>query len=314
MAQASDPAQIAAIRAFNRFYTARLGLLRKRHLDGDFSLTEARTLYEIGANPGLTARTLRNTLELDAGYISRTLASLQKRRLIRQTPSKQDGREKHLSLTATSERAVGKLNQQSEAQIQEILAAISADQRNELTATLIRAHRILNRSHQDGVRILRLTEPTAEALDLIHEYYEAVRVVQRDTPTKLAETLHSANSGMWLAWLDGKAVGCVVLRDLPTVPGAGECKRLYVQPAARGHHIAARLMDALEDHARFLGLTAIYLDSYHGLKAAIALYRNRGYDECARYNDNPQATIFLRKLLGKDAAKTEQAPPLTANR
>ena len=33
---------IWAIREFNRFYTARLGLLRKRHLDGEFSLTEAR--------------------------------------------------------------------------------------------------------------------------------------------------------------------------------------------------------------------------------------------------------------------------------
>ena len=39
------------MREFNRFYTARLGLLRRRHLDGAFSLTEARMLYEIGAHP-----------------------------------------------------------------------------------------------------------------------------------------------------------------------------------------------------------------------------------------------------------------------
>ena len=43
--------EISAVREFNRFYTARLGLLRKRHLNGDFSLTEARILYEIGACP-----------------------------------------------------------------------------------------------------------------------------------------------------------------------------------------------------------------------------------------------------------------------
>jgi len=49
------PAQVAAVREFNRFYTARLGLLRKRHLDGVFSLTEARMLYEIGARPGMNA-------------------------------------------------------------------------------------------------------------------------------------------------------------------------------------------------------------------------------------------------------------------
>jgi DNA-binding MarR family transcriptional regulator/GNAT superfamily N-acetyltransferase len=295
-AQAPVPSQITAIRAFNRFYTARLGLLRKRHLNGDFSLTEARTLYEIGANPGLTARTLRNTLELDAGYISRTLAALQKRCLIRQTTSKQDAREKHLSLTATGEKVVAKLNQQSEAQIQQILAMIPTAERSELAAALTRVHRILSHSSENKINILRLTKPTPEALALIHEYYEAVHVVQRDTPEKLAKILHAPNSAMWLAYLDNKAVGCVLLRDLP-IPNAAECKRLYVQPTARGHHIAARLMDALEDDARSLGLTDLYLDSYHDLEAAIALYRNRGYEECPRYNDNPQATIFLRKQL-----------------
>ncbi len=290
-------AHIAAIRAFNRFYTTRLGLLRKHHLNGDFSLTEARTLYEIGTSPGLTARTLRNTLELDAGYISRTLAALQKRRLIRQTTSKQDAREKHLSLTVTGEKAVAKLNHQSEVQIHEILAAIPATERSELAAALTSAQQILSHSSENKINILRLTEPTPEALALIHEYYEAVHVVQRDTPEKLAKILHAPNSGMWLAYLDNKAVGCVLLRDLPAIPNAGECKRLYVQPTARGHHIAARLMDALEDHARSLSLTAIYLDSYHSLEAAITLYRNRGYEECPRYNDNPQATIFLRKQI-----------------
>jgi hypothetical protein len=43
-AASSVDQQVAAVREFNRFYTARLGLLRKRHLDGEFSLTEARIL------------------------------------------------------------------------------------------------------------------------------------------------------------------------------------------------------------------------------------------------------------------------------
>ncbi|MFZ0518624.1 MAG: helix-turn-helix domain-containing protein, partial [Acidobacteriaceae bacterium] len=74
--------QISAVREFNRFYTARLGLLRNRHLDGEFSLTEARMLYEIAAAPGVTASCLRNTLGLDAGYVSRSLALLSRRKLV----------------------------------------------------------------------------------------------------------------------------------------------------------------------------------------------------------------------------------------
>jgi hypothetical protein len=43
----------------------------------------------------------------------------------------------------------------------------------------------------------------------------------------------------------------------------------------------------------------IYLDSYDDLKAAIALYGKRGYDRCDRYNDNPQATLFMRKQIAE---------------
>ncbi|WP_433984475.1 GNAT family N-acetyltransferase [Tunturiibacter empetritectus] len=103
-----------------------------------------------------------------------------------------------------------------------------------------------------------------------------------------------------LAYLEDKPVGCVLLRKMTTIPFAGECKRLYVQPAARGHRIADKLLDAQEEFARSRGLRWIYLDSHDGLKTAIALYRRRGYVPCERYNDNPQATVFLRKNILPD--------------
>jgi len=61
-------------------------------------------LYEIGSRPKLTASSLRNTLGLDAGYISRLLALLTRRKLVRQTVSKEDGREKLLTLTSTGRK------------------------------------------------------------------------------------------------------------------------------------------------------------------------------------------------------------------
>ena len=147
------------------------------------------------------------------------------------------------------------------------------------------------------IQIVRLTEVSGEALELLHEYCDAVHVVQRDDPQKLQALLQGHASGWWIATLGGKAVGCVVLRELPSIPHSAECKRLYVQPGARGHGIADKLMDALEDFARSEGVQSIYLDSYGDLKTAIALYLKRGYEECERYNDNPQATIFLRKRI-----------------
>ncbi len=64
-----------------------------------------------------------------------------------------------------------------------------------------------------------------------------------------------------------------------------------------GAAIAGALMDALESYARSAGYDAVYLDSKDDLATAIRFYRERRYEEIERYNDNPQATIFMRRLL-----------------
>jgi DNA-binding MarR family transcriptional regulator/GNAT superfamily N-acetyltransferase len=290
--------QISAVREFNRFYTARLGLLRRRHLDGEFSLTEARMLYEIGATPRMTASTLRATLELDAGYISRLLAALTRRKFVRQVASEADGREKLLTLTAVGEKAVARLNQQSMTQIQGMLADVKAADRDALVVSLTRVRSILGDQQKASVQIVRLTVANHDALAILQEYYEAVHVVQRDQPASLQKIVDAPASGIWLAYLADKVVGCVVLRKLMSIPFASECKRLYVAPSARGNRIADHLLDAQESFARSQGVEWIYLDSYHDLKTAIALYERRGYQRCERYNDNPQATLFMRKYIG----------------
>jgi len=290
--------QIFAVRDFNRFYTTRLGLLRKRHLNSEFSLTEARILYEIGASPRLTASSLRNTLDLNAGYLSRCLALLARRMLVRQTPSKLDGREKLLTLSPAGANAVALLNEQSAQQIRGLLANAKSADRKVLLDSLAKIRLILSRPQEgSSLRIVRLSRCNGDAIRLLKEYYEAVSVVQRDTPAAIQKIIDTPCSGVWLAYLKEKAVGCVVLRTLSSIPLAGECKRLYVQSVARGHGIADKLLDAQEHFASNNGLRWIYLDSYDDLKVAIALYRKRGYVSCERYNDNPQATVFLRKKI-----------------
>jgi DNA-binding MarR family transcriptional regulator/GNAT superfamily N-acetyltransferase len=290
-------AHVAAMRGFNRFYTARLGLLNRRHLDGEFSLTEARILYEISANPQITATTLRAALRLDAGYISRLLSSLAKRKLVRQAASAQDGRERMLTLSPLGEKKVAFLNEQSAVQIEAIFDGMNAIDRKTLIQSLATAQSILTPEQTSMVRIVRLSKMDDDVLRLINEYYEAINVTKRDTPATIKKIIQDKRSGVWLAYLDSQAVGCVVLKALPSMSSAAECKRLYVQPQARDHGLANSMLDALETFAHDKGLTWIYLDSFDVLKAAVALYKKRGYVPCDRYNDNPQATIFLRKKV-----------------
>ena len=133
---------------------------------------------------------------------------------------------------------------------------------------------------------------------LLREYYEALSVVKIDSEEDLHGYLCDPASGFWLAYVDDFPVGCVALRPGPHPAMSSECKRLYVRPRFRGHGVAKLLLDALEAEARANGTEWLYLDSTDHFKAALKLYVERGYKPCDRYNDNPQATVFLRKHLG----------------
>jgi GNAT superfamily N-acetyltransferase len=124
-----------------------------------------------------------------------------------------------------------------------------------------------------------------------------VSVVVRDDRATLLDYLARTDCGIWLAYDDDRAVGCVLYHPLPDLVAAGEIKRLYVRPDCRGRGLAQMLHDGVERFARSRGDRWIYLDTHDGLRAAIAFYERNGYLRCARYNDNPQATIFMRKQL-----------------
>lgn len=148
-----------------------------------------------------------------------------------------------------------------------------------------------------NINVVRFENASQEAIDLINEYFEAIQVVVRETPSKLRKLTEGPKAGVWVVYVDGEAMGCVVLRDLPGHPDSAECKRLYVRPQGRGLGLADRLLDAMEDYAKEIGVAWIYLDTHDGLQAAVHVYQKRGYVSCERYNDNPQATVFMRKAL-----------------
>jgi hypothetical protein len=64
--------QVDAVRAFNRFFTRRIGVLDESFLGRGRPLAQARLLYEIGKN-GADVGSLRTQLGLDSGYLSRMI-------------------------------------------------------------------------------------------------------------------------------------------------------------------------------------------------------------------------------------------------
>jgi N-acetylglutamate synthase-like GNAT family acetyltransferase len=152
------------------------------------------------------------------------------------------------------------------------------------------------------ISIRRATTPDLPALqDLLQRYYLEGAVEHTDDEAALRSYTQPSAFGFLIAEIDTEMIGCVLSRTVSSIPAAVECKRLYVAPEARGRGIAALLMDALEDAARAASISWVYLDSKDNFQTAIAMYRRRGYEVCERFNDNPEATIFLRKFLDPPA-------------
>lgn len=99
-----------------------------------------------------------------------------------------------------------------------------------------------------------------------------------------------------LAGPPGDAFGCVALR--PLADDAGEVKRLYVQPRARGGGWGRRLAQAIVDEARGIGYRVLKLDTLASMQEARSLYASLGFVPCEPYYHNPLGgTVYLKLTL-----------------
>ena len=93
-------------------------------------------------------------------------------------------------------------------------------------------------------------------------------------------------------------VGCGAVRRLDAE--TGELKRMYVAPSERGHGIGRRLVQALEDEARKLGVRRLVLETGIRQDAALALYRATGFRTIPLYGEyclSPKTSVCLGKEL-----------------
>src|SRR5215813_11029295 len=109
--------RIAAVRAFNRFYTRKLGVLDQHLGQSPFSLSEARVLYELAHREDLAAKEIGVELGLDPGYLSRIVQSFDEKGLITRKPLASDRRQVCLNLTAKGRQVFAKLNLSSQNEV-----------------------------------------------------------------------------------------------------------------------------------------------------------------------------------------------------
>jgi len=115
---------IDKIRSFNRFYTNILGLLDNHILKSDFSLPEARIMFELFRNKRLTASEIVQQIQIDKGYLSRIIRKFVKIGIIVVSPSQTDKRAANISLSKSGIKKFQQLNTASNDQISNIVVQL----------------------------------------------------------------------------------------------------------------------------------------------------------------------------------------------
>jgi DNA-binding MarR family transcriptional regulator len=123
---------VTRIRDFNRFYTNVIGLLDNHVYDSEFTLPEARVLYELFYSKVQTASELMELIDIDKGYLSRLLLSFERRKLIRRIRSNKDGRAVLISLTDHGAKSFRELDKASEKQAVALLKHLTTTKQKEL--------------------------------------------------------------------------------------------------------------------------------------------------------------------------------------
>ena len=276
--------QVKAVRAFNRFYTQRIGVLR-RYLDSDFTLTEVRVLYELAHRPPLAARDLVRELELDAGYLSRILRRFEERGWIAREPAPHDGRQVLLRLTEDGYATFAPLQQKSRDDTAALLATVPPAARPRLIAALQTVHRLLE-PPPAAERQVVLRDPRPGDMGWVVQAHGEVyareygfdwtfEALVAQIAAKFIRDFDPAREKGWIAEVDGERAGCVfVVRQSATV---AKLRLLILLPQARGLGLGGRLTDACIAFARQAGYRRLVLWTQSNLTAARAIYRSRGF-------------------------------------
>jgi DNA-binding MarR family transcriptional regulator/GNAT superfamily N-acetyltransferase len=303
MSRPNDDEEIAAVRAFNRFYTSKLGFLDQQLLKSPFSLSEARVLYELAHRQNPSAKAIGAELGLDPGYLSRIVQKFDEDGLIVRKPFAADRRQYQLSLTAKGRQAFAKLDRSSHDDVADMLAVLPQDDRKRLIAAMAAIERLLGSAGvSPGTAILR--EPRPGDIGWVVQSHGALyaseygwdssfEVLVAEIAAKFLASFDASRERCWIAELDGAQVGSVFL--VRHSDDIAKLRLLLVDPAGRGQGLGRRLVGECITFARACGYRKITLWTQSILVAARKIYQDAGFVQVA---SEPHRS-FGQSLIGE---------------
>jgi DNA-binding MarR family transcriptional regulator/N-acetylglutamate synthase-like GNAT family acetyltransferase len=285
MPQPDSDAQVSAVRAFNRFYTRKLGVLDQQLLKSPFSLSEARVLYELAHRGNLAAKEIGIELGLDPGYLSRIIQKFDEDGLITRKPLAADRRQYQLSLTAKGRQAFAKLDRSSQDDVAAMLAALPRGGAPRLIEAMAAIEHLLDTPRSPPPpAILRDPRPGdmgwvvqshGELYAREYGFDASFEALVADIAGKFLASFDASRERCWIADIDGTQVGSVFL--VKAGDDVAKLRLLLVDPAGRGQGLGRRLVSECISFARQCGYRKITLWTQSILLAARKIYQDAGF-------------------------------------
>ncbi|WP_410587555.1 GNAT family N-acetyltransferase [Amycolatopsis sp. lyj-23] len=285
MNEALTADRVAAVRAFNRLYTSVIGVLDEGPADAEYSLPEARVLFELAHQDPLPVTDLRKRLDLDAGYASRLLSRLESRGLVVRERSDEDARRQLVRPTAAGRDAFAVLNRRSADQIGGLLRRFADEDQQRLLSAMRTIGDLVGDRRRDPALVLR--PPRPGDLGWVVERHGALYAREYGFDARFEALVariaadfldgHTdPGQAFWIAELDGERVGSIGCgrADADTA----KLRLLLLEPSARGHGVGKRLVTECVAFAKAHGYRAMELSTVSVLEAARALYRAAGFE------------------------------------
>lgn len=279
--------EMERFRGFNRMYTRFLGTLNEGLLNSEFSLAEARVLYELAHRAVSRPSEIAETLGLDAGYLSRILRTFERKGFIRKKVSSEDRRSVELVLTAKGRTAFKVLNALSDGQARSTLEGLARGERLELMGAMDSIEKLLKHTEEKPrayvLRPHRVGDMGwvvySEGLGYAEQFGwdETFEALVAKIVGEFVENFDASRERCWVAERNGQNVGHIFLVKHPTEPDTAKLRLLFVEPSARGMGLGDALVKECVQFARNAGYKRVVLWTQSILKAAHRIYERAGF-------------------------------------
>ena len=286
---------IKGIRRFNRFYTNILGLLDQHMPNSEFSLSEARVLYEIENIDNCTSKKLIEKLSIDPGYLSRMIKRFEKYGLTYRVQSREDGRLYYLYLTEDGREALLKLNEMSDIQIYNMINELQEQDKKRLVGSMEEIENVVleeSISSEEKINIRCELKPgDIGYLIYMHGWIYAKECGYNHvfegyvckTFYEFFESYNSEKDRIWFAEVDGKIIGAVAI--IGRTAKKAQLRWFILHPEFRGKGIGNKLLSEALNYCKEKGYQNVFLETTEDQEKAIGMYKRVGFRKVAEHEN-----------------------------